>query len=149
MPRISLADYRSLAAFRYEIRKFLAFSEGAAREAGIEPQQHQMLLAVRGLPDGVRPTIGAVAERLCVQHHTAVALVDKLEARGFIRRRRSEMDRREVLLQVTDDGLDLLRALSTLHRDQLQTVGPALLEALQAIIEGRKPTRRDPPEASP
>lgn len=143
MPRISLADYRSLAAFRYEIRKFLAFSEQAAREAGIEPQQHQMLLAVRGLPAGVRPTIGAVAERLCVQHHTAVALVDKLEARGFIRRERSEVDRREVLLQVTQDGLELLRALSTLHRDQLQTVGPALLEALQAIIEGRSPKRAE------
>jgi DNA-binding MarR family transcriptional regulator len=149
MPRISLADYRSLAAFRYEIRKFLAFSEGAAREAGIEPQQHQMLLAVRGLPDGSRPTIGAVAERLSVQHHTAVALVDKLEARGFIRRQRSDTDRREVLLQVTDEGLELLRELSTLHRDQLQTVGPALLEALSAIIESRKPKRREPPEASP
>jgi DNA-binding MarR family transcriptional regulator len=96
MPRISLADYRSLAAFRYEIRKFLAFSEGAAREAGIEPQQHQMLLAVRGLPDGLRPTIGAIAERLSVQHHTAVALVDKLEARGFIRRQRSNTARREL-----------------------------------------------------
>jgi DNA-binding MarR family transcriptional regulator len=141
MPRISLADYRSLAAFRYEIRKFLAFSEQAARDAGIEPQQHQMLLAVRGLPEGVRPTIGAVAERLCVQHHTAVALVDKLEARGLIRRKRSEVDRREVLLQVTQEGLELLRALSTLHRDQLQTVGPALLDALQTIIEGRAPKR--------
>lgn len=149
MPRISLADYRSLAAFRYAIRKFLAFSEGAAREAGIEPQQHQMLLAVRGLPAGVRPTIGAVAERLCVQHHTAVALVDKLEARGFIRRQRSETDRREVLLQVTDDGSELLRALSSLHRDQLQTVGPALLEALQEIIDGRKPARRDARAANP
>jgi DNA-binding MarR family transcriptional regulator len=143
MPRISLADYRSLAAFRYEIRKFLAFSEQAARDAGIEPQQHQMLLAVRGLPEGVRPTIGAVAERLCVQHHTAVALVDKLEARGLIRRKRSEVDRREVLLQVTQEGLELLRALSTLHRDQLQTVGPALLNALQTIIEGRAPKRAE------
>lgn len=143
MPRISLADYRSLAAFRYEIRKFLAFSEQAARDAGIEPQQHQMLLAVRGLPEGVRPTIGAVAERLCVQHHTAVALVDKLEARGLIRRKRSEVDRREVLLQVTQEGLELLRALSTLHRDQLQTVGPALLDALQTIIEGRAPKRAE------
>jgi DNA-binding MarR family transcriptional regulator len=148
MPRITLADYRSLAAFRYEIRKFLAFSERAAREAGIEPQQHQLLLAVRGLPDGLRPTIGAVAERLCVQHHTAVALVDKLEARGLVRRQRSRVDRREVLLQLTDDGLDLLRALSALHRDQLQTVGPDLLEALQTIIASRKPKRPDPPEAN-
>jgi DNA-binding MarR family transcriptional regulator len=143
MPRISLADYRSLAAFRYEIRKFLAFSEQAARDAGIEPQQHQMLLAVRGLPEGVRPTIGAVAERLCVQHHTAVALVDKLEARRLIRRKRSEVDRREVLLQVTQEGLELLRALSTLHRDQLQTVGPALLDAQQTFIEGRAPKRAE------
>jgi DNA-binding MarR family transcriptional regulator len=149
MPRISLSDYRSLAAFRYEIRKFMAFSEQAAREAGIEPQQHQMLLAVRGLPDGVRPTIGAIAERLCVQHHTAVALVDKLEARALLRRQRSDVDRREVLLQLTEEGLELLRALSTLHRDQLQTVGPALLDALQAIISGRKHKRTEPPEASP
>jgi DNA-binding MarR family transcriptional regulator len=149
MPRISLSDYRSLAAFRYEIRKFLAFSEQAAREAGIEPQQHQMLLAVRGLPDGTRPTIGAVAERLCVQHHTAVALVDKLEARGLLRRQRSDVDRREVLLQVTREGLDLLRGLSSLHRDQLQTVGPALLDALQEIISERGPKRAERSEASP
>lgn len=149
MPRISLSDYRSLAAFRYEIRKFLAFSEQAARDAGIEPQQHQMLLAVRGLPDGTRPTIGAVAERLCVQHHTAVALVDKLEARGLLRRQRSDVDRREVLLQVTREGLDLLRGLSSLHRDQLQTVGPALLDALQEIITERGPKRAERSEASP
>jgi len=149
MPRISLSDYRSLAAFRYEIRKFLAFSEQAARDAGIEPQQHQMLLAVRGLPDGTRPTIGAVAERLCVQHHTAVALVDKLEARGLLRRQRSDVDRREVLLQVTREGLDLLRGLSSLHRDQLQTVGPALLDALQEIISERGPKRAERSEASP
>ena len=149
MPRISLSDYRSLAAFRYEIRKFLAFSEQAARDAGIEPQQHQMLLAVRGLPEGARPTIGAVAERLCVQHHTAVALVDKLEARGLLRRQRSDADRREVLLQVTSEGLSLLRALSTLHRAQLQTVGPALLDALQAIIEERQPKKASRREARP
>ncbi|HTV22435.1 MAG TPA: MarR family transcriptional regulator [Polyangiaceae bacterium] len=149
MPRISLSEYRSLAAFRYEIRKFLAFSEQAAREVGIEPQQHQVLLALRGLPEGTRPTIGAVAERLCVQHHTAVALVDKLEARGFVRRQRSDVDRREVLLQLTEDGLELLRELAALHRDQLQTVGPALLAALQSIIPGRKSKRRTPSVASP
>lgn len=135
MPRISLTDYRSLAAFRYEIRKFLAFSEQAARAAGIEPQQHQMLLAVRGLPEGTRPTIGAVAERLCVQHHTAVALVDKLEARGLILRERSEEDRREVLLRLTRDGDALLRALSSLHRDQLETVGPNMVRALERVLE--------------
>ena len=134
MSRISSSDYRALAAFRHEIRKFLAFSEQAAREAGIEPQQHQLLLAVRGLPEGSRPTIGAIAARLCVKHHTVVALVDKLEAGGLIERDRSTEDRREVLLRVTRDGEALLRGLSSLHRDQLQTAGPQMIRALQEIV---------------
>lgn len=134
MPRITLADYRALAAFRHEIRKFIAFSEQAARDAGIEPQQHQLLLAVRGLPPSMRPTIGAIAERLCVQHHTAVALVDKLEIRGLILRERSEADRREVLLRVTDAGEALLRTLSALHRLQLETVGPNMVRALERVL---------------
>jgi DNA-binding MarR family transcriptional regulator len=132
--RISLNDYRSLAALRYEIRKFLAFSEQAARDAGIEPQQHQLLLAVRGLPDGMNPTVGAVAERLCVQHHTAVALVDKLEARGFLRRERGLVDRRQVMLRLTPAGDAVLRKLSALHREQLWTVGPEMARALQGIL---------------
>jgi len=135
MPRITLADYRALASFRHEIRKFIAFSEQAARDAGIEPQQHQLLLAVRGLPGNMRPTIGAIAERLCVQHHTAVALVDKLEARGLVQRERSEEDRREVLLKLTRDGDALLRALSALHRQQLETVGPNMVRALERVLE--------------
>jgi DNA-binding MarR family transcriptional regulator len=134
MPRVSNADYRSLASFRYEIRKFLAFSEQAAREAGIEPQQHQLLLAVRGLPESTRPTIRAVAERLCVQHHTTVALVDKLEDRGLIQRERSKADRREVLLRLTPEGEEMLRSLSAAHRRQLRTVGPALLAALHTVV---------------
>ena len=135
MPRVTTADYRSLGALRYEIRRFLAFSEQAAREAGIEPQQHQLLLAVRGLPSGARPTIGTIAERLCVQHHTTVALVDKLEARGLLRRERSTFDRREVLLYMTPEGDAVLRGLSALHREQLRTVGPAMVAALQAILD--------------
>ena len=120
---------------RYEVRKFLAFSEQAARDTGIEPQQHQLLLALRGLPEGARPTIGTVAERLCVQHHTAVALVDKLEQRGLLRRERNPADRREVLLSLTPDGELLLRKLSSLHRQQLGSVGPAMVEALHAILK--------------
>jgi DNA-binding MarR family transcriptional regulator len=134
MPRITLADYRALAAFRHEIRKFIAFSEQAARDAGIEPQQHQLLLAVRGLPESMRPTIRAIAERLCVQHHTVVALVDKLEMRGLVLRERSEADRREVLLRVTYAGEALLRALSALHRLQLETVGPNMVRALERVL---------------
>jgi DNA-binding MarR family transcriptional regulator len=134
MPKISSADYRALAAFRHEMRKFLAFSEAAARAAGVEPQQHQLLLAVRGLPPSLRPTIGTVAERLCVQHHTAVALVDKLESRGLIARERSDQDRREVLLKVPPLGEALLASLSSLHRDQLQTAGPELIRMLRRIV---------------
>jgi DNA-binding MarR family transcriptional regulator len=134
MPRITISDYRALAAFRHEIRKFIAFCEQAARDAGIEPQQHQLLLAVRGLPESLRPTVGAVAERLCVQHHTAVALVDKLESRGLLLRERGEEDRREVLLRVTREGESLLRSLSALHRLQLETVGPNMVRALERVL---------------
>jgi len=140
LAKLTISSYRQLAAFRYEIRKFLAFSEQAARDAGIEPQQHQLLLALRGLPDGARPTIGTVAERLCVQHHTAVALVDKLEERELLRRERGTADRREVLLRLTADGEAVLRKLSVLHRRQLAEVGPEMVAALAAIIDGQDPS---------
>ncbi len=135
MSKITLSDYQLLAAFRYEMRKFLAFSEQAARSAGIEPQQHQLLLALRGLPDGARPTIGTLAERLSVQHNTAVALVDKLEERGLLVRERGSEDKREVLLKLTSEGEALLRKPSTMHREQLAVTGPTMASALQALLE--------------
>ena len=145
-PRVSPSDYRALAAFRYEIRRFLAFSEQAARDAGIEPQQHQLLLAVAGLPLDGQPTIGAVAERLCVKHHTAVALVDKLEARGLVTRERGSEDRRVVRVRLTPAGSELLRELSERHKAHLQTVGPHMLAALGSILgelqNGKKPSKK-------
>lgn len=126
--------YRLLGEFRYEIRRFLAFSERAARRMGIEPQQHQLLLAVKGLPVGARPTIRTIAERLCVQHHTTVALVDKLEKRAFVVRERSTTDKREVLLRLTPKGETILRELSVLHQDQLASTGAKMVEALSAIV---------------
>jgi len=137
LAKTSNNDYRALAAFRYEVRKFLAFSEQAARNASIEPQQHQLLLAVRGLPEHTRPTIGAIAERLCVQHHTVVALVDKVEAAGLLVRVRSAKDRREVLLSLTLEGDQMLAGLSVLHREQLRSVGPAMVAALTKIVGKR------------
>jgi len=140
-PRLpSLTDYRALAEFRYQIRRFLRFSEDAARAAEIEPQQHQVLLAVRGLPEGRRPTIKIIAERMCVQHHTTVALVDHLEARGFVRREPSSRDRREVLVVITASGDRLLRRLSAAHRAQLRVVGPTLVDALSALLPGERDT---------
>ena len=75
-----MTDYRALAEFRYQLRRFDRFSERAARAVGLEPQQHQLLLAVKGMPAGVHATIGLLAERLQVQHHTAVELVDRMQA---------------------------------------------------------------------
>ena len=136
-PRVTVTDLRALAAFRYELRGFVAFSEQAAREAGIEPQQHQLLLAVGGLPAKQRPNIRTLAERLCVQHHTAVALVNKLCERGLVRRERSVEDKRQVLVRLTDAGADLLQELSRKHRQHLQSVGPEMVAALAAILGDR------------
>jgi len=130
----SRSDYRALAEFRYQIRRFLRFSEDAARAAEIEPQQHQVLLAIRGLPEGRRPTIKVLAERMCVQHHTTVALVDHLEGRGFVRRESSPLDRREVLVAITPAGDRLLRRLSAAHRAQLRLVAPTFVAALSALL---------------
>ncbi|MET0389774.1 MAG: MarR family transcriptional regulator [Polyangiales bacterium] len=134
---LSLSDYRALAEFRYQIRAFLSFSERAARGHGIEPQQHQLLLACKGLPASDRPTVGTLARRLCVEHHTAVSLVDKLAAAGLVQRAASPVDRREVLVQITERGETLLAALSELHRDQLMEVGPKLIQALSSVLADR------------
>ena len=77
-------DYESLAEFRHQIRRFLRFSERAAREAGLEPRQHQLLLALKGLPPNVRPKIAELAERLQIQHHSAVELVNRLDAERLL-----------------------------------------------------------------
>lgn len=130
----ALGDYRALAEFRYQIRRFLSFSERAARAAGIEPQQHQLLLALKGLPTDRQPTMGAIAERLCVTHHTAVGLVDRLGVAGLVERVRGARDRRQVHVRITQTGEALLSRLSAEHKEQLQTVGPTLLDALSAIL---------------
>jgi DNA-binding MarR family transcriptional regulator len=137
---VSADDYRALAEFRYQIRCFLSFSERAAREAGVEPQQHQLLLVIKGLPQDLRPTIGTLAARLCVAHHSAVALVDRLEAAELVARDRGVEDRREVVVSITPRGERLLASLSVLHKAQLQSVGPLLRDALGAILEHRRPT---------
>jgi DNA-binding MarR family transcriptional regulator len=127
-------EYQALAEFRYHIRKYLRFSEHAARAAGLEPQQHQVLLAIKGLPDATRATIGEVAERLQIQHHSTVELVDRLARRGLVQRKRTGQDRREVLLQLTARGDRILRELSVHHTDELRNAGPALVAALKRMM---------------
>lgn len=133
-------DYQALAEFRYQIRRFLRFSEEAARSAGVEPQQHQLLLVLKGLPRAERPTIRTIAERLQIQHHSAVELIDRLENSGMVQRHRGEEDRREVLVQLSSKGERLLRELSLHHQGELRNSGPALAQALRRLI-GR-PVRR-------
>jgi DNA-binding MarR family transcriptional regulator len=129
----SAIDYRAIAEFRFEIRRFLHSSERIARAAGLEPQQHQALLAIKGLPAHRAATVGVLAERLLVQHHSAVELVNRLEAKGLLRRARGAHDRRSVLLTPTRRGEKLLRQLALTHRAELQTARSKLLQALTKL----------------
>jgi DNA-binding MarR family transcriptional regulator len=140
-------NFRAMAEFRYQIRRFLRFSEETARAAGLEPQQYQLLLALKGLPEGVRGRIGEVAERLQIQHHSTVELVDRLARRGLVRRRRGHRDRREVLLELTAKGDRVLHELALRHRAELSETGPGLVGALQKVlrdVRSRAGRRRAP-----
>jgi DNA-binding MarR family transcriptional regulator len=128
------AEYRSLAELRFRLRSFLAFSEAQAKAAGLEPQQHQLLLALKGFDPSRAATIGAIAERLVIRHNTAVELVGRLEKRGLVARTRSKEDRREARIRVTARGERVLRKLSVSHRDELRRSGPELIRALEGIL---------------
>src|SRR5580700_8620367 len=128
-------DYHAIADFRFEIRRFLHTSERIVRAAGLEPQQHQALLAIKGLPPHRVATIGVLAERLLIQHHSAVELANRLEAKGLLRRARSATDRREVVLTLSGRGEELLRQLTRPHHEELQSARPRLLMALAAAID--------------
>jgi len=130
-------DYRTLAEFRYQIRTFLAFSEDAARENGLNGQQHQLLLAIKGLPPEVAPTIGVLAERMRLRHHTTVELVDRLCDRGYIKREHGKTDRRQVHPRITASGERLLRRLTSIHRKELRSSGPVLLATLRKLIHDK------------
>src|SRR6266403_3726127 len=138
METLTLSDYTSLAELRYQIRCFLSFSEQAARAAGLEPRQHQLMLSLKGLPNNARPTIGELAERLQIQHHSTVELVNRLSAAGYVRRKRDGEDRREVLLALTPKGEKVLQELSLHHRSELRSAGPALVEALRRAMRGTR-----------
>jgi len=138
---LTIRDYQELAEFRYQLRHFLHFSEARAREHGIEPHQHQALLALKGLPAGTQPTIGELANRLALRHHTTVELVNRLEASGFVKRQPDPSDRRQILLHLTSQGTAKLRSLTVAHRDELKVKGPELAKALRAILRARREVR--------
>lgn len=131
--RLTLSEYQFLAEFRYQIRRFQRFSEDAARQAGVEPQHHQIMLAIKGKPAGEEPRIGYLAERLQIQHHSAVELVDRLVNKGLIARTRSSEDRREVFVKLTQRGEHVLGEL-TLHTSaELRSAAPALVAILRKL----------------
>lgn len=137
---LSRERYEALAAFRYQLRRFLRFSEEAARAADVEPQQHQMLLAIKGSPEGTL-TIGGIAERLQIQHHSAVELVARAEARGLVSRTRGAVDRRQVFVELTPVGAETLRELAAMHHRELMVAAPELIAALQRIVADEPPAR--------
>ncbi len=130
-------EYQALAEFRYRLRQFLRFSQRAAMAAGLEPQQHQALLALRGLPAGQLPTVGRLAERMQLRHHSVVELVDRLAAKGLVRRTRDAEDRRRVQVRVTARGERVLRRLARDHHAELSAQGPRLAASLNQLLGPR------------
>ena len=133
---LAIREFQDLAEFRYQIRRFLRFSEDQARASGIEPQQHQLLLVIKGLPDGAKPTIGELASRMLIRHHSAVELVDRLIDHGAVKRVSAETDHREVLVRLTKKGEALLHGLSVAHHEELRAKGPELMKTLNGVLGG-------------
>lgn len=133
--RIGTSEYRALAEWRYRIRHFIQEGDAAAVASGLEPQQYLMLLAIRGLPIGAEPKISVLAERLAIKHHSSVELIDRLQARGLVRRKHSRDDRRQVLVSLLPRGQKLLEKVVQKRIGELRASGAALVDALRALIE--------------
>lgn len=133
-------DYETLAEFRYALRKFLGFSEDAARRHGVSPQQYQALLAIEGHPGRNWMTVGELAERMCIAHQSSVGLINRLEAMQLAQRSASREDRRRVRVSLTAKGRHLLAKLYEVHRNELRASGPHLASLLQRAA-ARLPAR--------
>jgi DNA-binding MarR family transcriptional regulator len=142
MKDLTLHEYRALAEFRHQVRRFLYFSEEQVRALGMEPQQHQLLLAIKGLPDGATASIGELAERLQLKHHSTVELVNRSEKHGYVVRKVSPSDRRQVTVRLTASGAAVLRQLSIAHHQELETARPRLAKALAALGRQHRTKRR-------
>jgi len=132
-PVLTKANYEALAEFRWELRKFLAFSETAANQAGVTPQQHQLMLAIKGAPGKESLTIGEIAERLLVRHHTIVELVDRLSDVGLVVRSPDPNDKRKIQVSLTKSGNSVIDRLSSVHVDELKNIRPTLRKLLRTF----------------
>jgi len=130
---MSKSEYEKLAGFRYALRQFMSLGEKEARALGLSPQQHQAMLATQGYHGRDYVTVGELAEMLQIRHHSAVGLVDRLEAQGLARRRVDGGDRRRVLVSLTPEGLAMLEQLSACHRDELKRVGRHLNDLIESF----------------
>lgn len=131
--KVSKAEYETLADLRYSLRQFMHFSEAAAHGAGVTPQQHQALLAIKGFPAKGSITVGELAERLQIRHHSAVGLVDRLVKKKFVVRKQHVSDRRQVNLALTELGDSTLEKLSFAHKEQLRRIGPHIESLLKRL----------------
>jgi DNA-binding MarR family transcriptional regulator len=128
---------RTLAEFRYSLRQFLLFSEQRAEGAGLQPQQHQLLLQIAGAPEGVATTVSYAAQRLGLRHHSVVELSNRCEEAGLLQRVHDASDRRRVMLEVTAEGQRILHALSADHERELHELLPRLVQSLSLIEQAR------------
>lgn len=142
IPRLAERDYQTLAAFRHALRRFLSFSETAADDAGLAPQQYQALLALKGCPAGGKMTIDDLAGQLLVRHNSAVGLVNRLEAERLVRRQIEPSNRRKVNLRLTPKGNRTLERLAAAHRAELRRVEPQLRLMLKHLSRGAGRGRR-------
>jgi DNA-binding MarR family transcriptional regulator len=124
---------KTLAEFRYELRRFVHFSERVALEAGLQPQQHQLLLQIAGARDGEAVTIAYAAERLGLKHNSTVELVDRSEREGLLTRTADPHDKRRAILETSSKGRRLLDRLATDHAKELKERAPRLFEALEHV----------------
>src|SRR5436305_10852293 len=131
MTEITTAEYRALAELRYRIRHFLRQGDAVAQAAGLEPQQYLLLLAIRGLPAGQEGSIRTLAERLALKHHSVVELIDRLEARGYVRRTRGREDRRRVLVSLLPRGARMLEQVARQRIGELRSIGHELVRAIE------------------
>ena len=132
---VSAAEFQALAEFRYQLAGFLRRRRSAAQEAGIEPQHYELLLAIKGLPHGKKPTIKQIAEQLALQHHSTVELTTRLVNRGLVKRERSKEDRRAVLLSVTKEGQRAMDQVVQYSLEQLRQEAPELLKTLARLVK--------------
>lgn len=131
--RVTVKDYETLAAFRRELRRFLAFSEEAARASGLTAQQHQAILAIKGHAGAGPMTVGELADHLFVRHHSAVELVDRLAKAGLVLRMDSADDRRRVGLVLTPKAGETLAELSAIHLEELKQSRTLLMQLLERL----------------